>query len=81
MNHFSLRTGRARFSEAGNCRNFLMSSRGRRDAFAERLDEMWGELRRHVTIEKDREKMFRLAAELGERRQQPEVVDKRRDNC
>jgi hypothetical protein len=80
MNHFSLRARRARVSKAGNCRNFLMSSRARRYALAE-LDKTWGELRRHVMIEKDWEKVLRLAAELDERRRPPEVVDKRRDNC
>ena len=57
-----------------------MSSRARRYALAE-LDKTWGELRRHVMIEKDWEKVLRLAAELDERRRPPDVVDKRRDNC
>ncbi len=83
MNHISLKARRTRFSKAGNCRNFLMSSRARRDALAERLDKTWGELRRHehVIIERDWEKMLRLAAELDARRRQLDVANKHGDSC
>ena len=68
-----------RTSRAGNCRTSLTSTRSRRDALAERLDKQWCELRQHVTIEEDPEKMLRLTAELDQRRRQPEDADKRKD--
>jgi hypothetical protein len=51
-----------------NCRNSLTPSRVRREVLAEKLDSQWRELRRHVTIERDPEKLLRLAAELDKRR-------------
>jgi hypothetical protein len=39
----------------------------------------WRELRRHVTIERDPEKIFELSAEIGRRKRQREVVDKLSD--
>jgi hypothetical protein len=39
------------------------------------LDNKWRELRRHVTIEKDSEKMLRLTAELNKRRIPAEAAD------
>lgn len=57
------------FSKSGNCRNLATSARGRSNASARRLDNQWRELRRHVTIEEDSDKMFRLlTAELNQRR-------------
>jgi hypothetical protein len=42
------------------------------------LDNQWRELRRHVTIEEDSDKMFRLlTAELNRRRLLAETGDKR----
>jgi hypothetical protein len=42
------------------------------------LDNQWRELRRHVTIEQDSDKMFRLlTAELNRRRLLAEAGDKR----
>jgi hypothetical protein len=65
------------FSKSGNCRNFAMSAQGRSDASARRLDNQWRELRRHVTIEKDSDKMFRLlTAELNQRRLLADAGDK-----
>ena len=76
-----LRGGSARpvnFSKSGDCRNFATSARGRSDASARRLDNQWRELRRHVTIEEDSDKMFRLlTAELNRRRLLAETGDKR----
>ncbi len=72
-------SSKAGFSKAGNCRQ-LTSSRRRRNTSAERLDEKWRELRRHVTIENDPEKMLQLAAEPAKRRCQTPAVDKS-GNC
>jgi hypothetical protein len=81
MSHFSLRAYflKASFAKARNCRNFLTSSRDRRDTLAQRLDTQWRELRRHVTIERDPEKMFQLTAEFARRKRQREAVDKLSD--
>jgi hypothetical protein len=57
----------ANLAKSGNCRRSLTSARGRSDASARRLEQEWRELRRHVTIEEDSEKMFRLTAELNRR--------------
>ncbi|MBZ5664422.1 MAG: hypothetical protein LAO30_07420 [Acidobacteriia bacterium] len=73
-------SARAKFAKNGNCRNPLSSSRGRREALAAGLDEEWRELRQHVTIEEDPEKILRLTAELDERRRREQVVIKRKDN-
>ena len=56
-------------SRTRNCRNSLTPSRVRREALAARLDKQWCELRCHATIEKDSEKLLRLAAELGKPRE------------
>jgi len=81
VSQFSFRRNlsRASFAKAGNCRNFLTSSRDRREALADRLDMRWRELRRHVTIERDPEKIFELSAEIGRRKRQREAVDKLSD--
>jgi hypothetical protein len=78
MSRFSLRAYflKASFAKAKNCRNLLTSSRDRGNALAERLDKQWRELRRHVTIERDPEKMFQLTAEFARRKRQREAVDK-----
>ena len=68
-----------RASRLGSCRSSHASSRSRRDALAERLDKQWCELRQHVTIEEDPEKMLRLTAEIDQRRRQSEDGDKRKD--
>jgi hypothetical protein len=48
-----------------NCRNWLASSRVRRQLMAERLTAQWHEIRRHATIEKDVVKLLRLADQLN----------------
>ena len=78
MNRFF--SSKVSFSKAGNCRNLSTSSRRRRDRSAERLEEEWRELRRHVTIENDPEKMLQLAAELAQRRRQTPALDKGSDS-
>lgn len=59
-----------------NCRNWLTSSRVRRQVMAERLTKQWHEIRLHATIERDPAKLSRLAAEL-EKRQRLEVKPQR----
>ena len=54
---------RASGLEVRNCRNWLTSSRVRRQVMAERLTKQWHEIRRHVTIESDAAKLSNLAAE------------------
>ena len=71
---------RATSSKSGNCRNFLTSARGRSDALARRLDNEWRELRRHVTIEKDLDKMLRLTDERDQRRILAEAGNDRSDD-
>jgi hypothetical protein len=51
-----------------NCRNSLASPRLRR------LETQWLNAIRHATIEKDPEKMLRLADKLDRSRAQPETV-------
>jgi hypothetical protein len=75
---FSLR---ARCSKAGNCRNLLTPARVRREALAERLEKQWRELLLHATIEKDPEKMLRLAAELDQRKRRAESAGQRNVSC
>jgi hypothetical protein len=53
-----------------NCRNWLSSSRSRRQLMAERFTEQWHEIRRHVTIEKDVVKLAILLAEDKRKRQE-----------
>jgi hypothetical protein len=53
-----------------NCRNWLTSSRVRRQAMAERLAMQWAELRLYATIEKDPVKLSRLMAERDKRKRQ-----------
>jgi hypothetical protein len=81
MSHVCLRANflKASVAKARNCRNFLTSSRDQGNALAERLDKQWRELRRHVTIESDPEKMFQLTAEFARRKRQREAVDKLSD--
>jgi hypothetical protein len=57
MNRTNRRTTR-------NCRNWLTSSRIRRQRLAERLAQQWNEIRLCATIERDAVKLSRLAAEL-----------------
>jgi hypothetical protein len=52
------------------CRNWLTSSRIRRQMFAERLAQQWNEIRLCATIERDSVKLSRLAAELDKRKRQ-----------
>jgi hypothetical protein len=61
---------RATGSTSRNCRNWLASSRVRRQLMAERLTKQWQEIRRHATIEKDCVKLSRLAEELRQRKRQ-----------
>jgi hypothetical protein len=63
-----------------NCRNSLTPSRVRREVLAEKLDIQWRELRRHVTIEKDPEKLLWLTAQLDRCRLQAEAEGKRIGN-
>jgi hypothetical protein len=53
-----------------NCRNWLTSSRARRQVMTERLTEQWLEIRLHATIEQDPVTLSRLAAELDRRKRQ-----------
>jgi hypothetical protein len=63
-------------SNPRNCRNWLTSSRVRRQAMAERLTEQWQEIRRHATIEKDSVKLLRLSDELKQRKRQEALPSK-----
>jgi hypothetical protein len=56
--------------DSRNCRNWLTSSRVRRQAMTERLTKQWQEIRRHATIEKDSVKLLRLADERDKRKLQ-----------
>jgi hypothetical protein len=60
-------TSKKTLAKPRNCRGLPPSSRGRTNAAAEKLEREWRELRRHVTIERDQEKMLRLRAELDKR--------------
>jgi len=60
-------------SSSRNCRNFLTSSRVRRDAWAEKLDMQWHELRQHAVIEKDPDTLSRLIAEIDKRQRRREA--------
>jgi hypothetical protein len=73
-------SGGANLPESGTCRHSLMSARDRSDASARRLDTKWRELRRHVTIEKDPEKMLRLTADLNEGRVPAKAADSSSDS-
>jgi len=65
-------------SRIGNCRNLLRSSRIRKkEELARVLENQWHELLLHATIEKDPEKMLRLAAELDQRKRRTEAIGKR----
>jgi hypothetical protein len=46
-----------------NCRNLQVPSRVRRQVMAENFDRQWGELRRHVTIERETPKLEKLIAD------------------
>ena len=74
---FSLRAGASR---TGNCRNLLTPARVRREALAERLEKQWHELLLHATIERDPEKMLRLAAKLDQCKHRVELGGKRNGN-
>ena len=65
--------------QARSCRSLLTTSRSRREAWAERQNQQWCELRRHFTIEQDPEKMLRLTVELDHRRRQAGALDKCED--
>jgi hypothetical protein len=52
------------------CRNWLASSRVRRQLMTERFTEQWQEIRRHATIEKDSVKLSRLVEESRQRKRQ-----------
>jgi hypothetical protein len=67
MNRFScLKIARSKLVrfKTGNCRNLIVSSRVRRQVMAEDLDKIWLELRRHVTIETDAEKLGQLSIDM-----------------
>lgn len=74
---FSLR---AAASRTGNCRNLLTPARVRREALEERLEKQWHELLLHATIERDPEKMLRLAPKLDQCKRRVELVGKRNGN-
>ena len=62
------------------CRNSLTPFRVRRNGSAERFDKQWHELRRHATIERDVEKLLRLAAEVDKRKRLAEVLSRHSRN-
>jgi hypothetical protein len=56
------------------CRNLLAPARVRRQAMAKDLDNLWRDIVRHATIEKDPQKIGQLTAELETQRQLVEAV-------
>jgi hypothetical protein len=61
---------------ARHCHKLLSTSRVRRQHTAEDLENRWRELRRHATIEKNPEKMLRLAQELDCRNRRAAAITK-----
>jgi len=49
---------------ARNCHNLLAPSRLRRQAIEAKFEKQWRELRRHVTIESDPDRLSQLRSEL-----------------
>jgi hypothetical protein len=66
---------RALSSTTRNCRNWLASSRARRQSMAERFTQQWHEIRRHVTIEKD---VMKLAILAEDKRKRQEAIVQRK---
>jgi hypothetical protein len=77
MNRSSLRTISL---HSRRCRNSATPFRVRRNESTERLDKQWCELRLHATIERDAEKLLRLAAEIDKRKRQAEALGRRNRN-
>jgi len=77
MNHaFSRRVS----SGNRNCRNSCTRPGVKAEAWAEQLERQWQEIRRHASIEKDPEKLLRLATELEKRKRPADAASSQNGN-